>query len=253
MAADPNFAGFIDDYNAAFPDAPIAAGDLTSAELALSIKQGPHSHGRSSQGDLLNHFGLWLANSGRSFLLCRLRPETPIDLNGNGTPDCLDSFAGYNSVFGQLLLGLLAAVVSAADGSYAVNEMGWLLAASTGSAVRPQTLLERSNGFLAARQKIAINVNARYDLTDSVRAFAELKWVDQSTDTGGFSNSFWDLLYGAADNPYLPEFIADVAAGYGGGVALTVDPIYFGAERRTDRETVRAVFGIEGRLRQHGL
>ena len=38
------------------------------------------------------------------------------------------------------------------------------------------------------------------------------------------------------------------AAGYGGGVALTVDPIYFGAERRTDRETVRAVFGIEGAL-----
>ena len=136
-----------------------------------------------------------------------------------------------------------------ADGSYAVNEDGLVAGNFNGfGGTSTDVYLNDQMDFLLPDEKIAINVNARYDLTDSVRAFAELKWVDQSTDTGGFSNSFWDLLYGAADNPYIPEFIADVAAGYGGGVALTVDPIYFGAERRTDRETVRAVFGIEGAL-----
>ena len=247
----PTSQGFIDNYNAAFPDAPITAGDLTSAELALIDQAGsafPRAIFPEATFSITSGYG-WLI-PGDPFSFAGFDPETPIDLNGNGTPDCLDSFAGYNSVFGTASFGVVGGCwYQQADGSYAVNEDGLVAGNFNGfGGTSTDVYLNDQMDFLLPDQKIAINVNARYDLTDSVRAFAELKWVDQSTDTGGFSNSFWDLLYGAADNPYLPEFIADVAAGYGGGVALTVDPIYFGAERRTDRETVRAVFGIEGAL-----
>ncbi|MEM9397632.1 MAG: TonB-dependent receptor, partial [Pseudomonadota bacterium] len=56
----------------------------------------------------------------------------------------------------------------------------------------------------------------------------------------------WDLLFGAADNPFLPEFIRPTAEELG-GVAITIDPIGLGPSTRvTERETFRVVGGIEG-------
>ena len=78
-------------------------------------------------------------------------------------------------------------------------------------------------------------------------AFGEVKYVTQRTSTEARPSSFWDLLFGAPDNPYLPTFIQDVANATG-GVATTIDPILFDATRSTERDTYRIVTGLEGEL-----
>ena len=108
----PTSQGFIDDYNAAFPDAPIAAGDLTSAELALIDQAGsafPRAIFPEATFSITSGYG-WLI-PGDPFSFAGFDPETPIDLNGNGTPDCLDSFAGYNSVFGAASFGVVGRAI----------------------------------------------------------------------------------------------------------------------------------------------
>ena len=62
-------------------------------------------------------------------------------------------------------------------------------------------------------------------------------------------SSFWDLLFGAPDNPFLPDFIRGVA-NETGGVAITIDPLLFDAYRVTQRDTSRIVAGVEGELNQ---
>ena len=103
--------------------------------------------------------------------------------------------------------------------------------------------------FLLPDERIAVNMLGHFDITESTRVFAEAKYVTQELSTAGDPNSFWDLIYGAPDNPFVPQFIRDAAAlnpGWDGGAAITLDPIAFGAVNTTERETVRFVLGLEG-------
>jgi iron complex outermembrane receptor protein len=53
------------------------------------------------------------------------------------------------------------------------------------------------------------------------------------------------LIIGRPDNPYLPAFLQGIAAD-AGGVSITVDPLHFDSVRTTERDTLRAVLGLEG-------
>ena len=83
-------------------------------------------------------------------------------------------------MFGAASFGIVGGCwYQQADGSYAVNEDGLVAGNFNGfGGTSTDVYLNDQMDFLLPDQKIAINVNARYDLTDSVRAFAELKWVD---------------------------------------------------------------------------
>ena len=54
---------------------------------------------------------------GNPFTFDGFDPGIDVDLDGNGTPDCLDSFHAYNSVFG-------AASFGAVGGCWAIDEDG---------------------------------------------------------------------------------------------------------------------------------
>jgi outer membrane receptor protein involved in Fe transport len=69
--------------------------------------------------------------------------------------------------------------------------------------------------------------------------------VKQETDQSGDPNSFWDLILGAPDNPFIPEPFASLAQQTG-GISITPDPHHFGSWNSTERETMRAVIGLEG-------
>ena len=235
---------FIADYTSEFGVAP----SLTAAETAL-IHQAANSPGRSAQArsnfTITSGWGYIIPGNGFNF--SGFDAETPVDLDGNGTPDCLDSFTGYNSSFSRGAFGV-------AGGCWSIQEDGTI------RPVRDHIIASNFNGFggdsytatqeglddiLLPDEKISLNLFAHYDLTDTDTAFVELKYVTQETDAENRPNSFWDLLWGAPDNPFLPEFIRPIAEQTG-GVGLTVDPLHFDSSSVTSRDTWRIVAGLEG-------
>lgn len=177
-------------------------------------------------------------------------PETAIDLDGNGRPDCLDSFSGYNAVFGAASFGVLGGCWNVLqDGSYRPIQDGLVSGNFEGFGGDSYNTLQQQDGYLILpNEKVALNLIGHYDITESMRVFGEMKYVSQETENEAQPSSFWDLLFGAPDNPYLPEFIQPVA-NQTGGVAITLDPIGVGNGRvKNERETIRTVVGIEGYL-----
>jgi outer membrane receptor protein involved in Fe transport len=237
----PNAATFAADYTAQFGTAP----GLTPEETAL-INRAANAPQRavgafrtfpftSGYGQIIPANPFTFADQGR---------DVPIDLDGNGNPDCLDSFTGFNSISG--IVGGCWTVGE--NGSYAPVREGLIASGfqGFGGDAFTQNTNDRSD-ILLPDQRATVNFLSHYDLTDQVTAFGEIKYSTQTTSTEARPSSFWDLLFGAPDNPYLPEFIRDVANATG-GVATTIDPILFDATRSTDRDTYRVVAGIEGEL-----
>ena len=184
---------------------------------------------------------------GNPFTFAGFDPETPIDLDGNGRPDCLDSFTGYNSVFGNASFGAVGGCWNVtADGQYAPVRDGLIAGNFQGFGGDSFNTIQNDRGdVVLPDEKVSVNLLGRYDLTDTAAVFGEVKYVRSETDTDARPSSFWDLLFGAPDNPFLPDFIRPVAADTG-GVAITVDPLLFPNVRETERETIRAVVGLEG-------
>lgn len=240
----PSEADFIANYNDVFGVDP----NLTADELAL-IAQAAAAPQRAVLPGRTFPFtsGYGYIVPGNPFTFVGFDPETPIDLDNNGVPDCLDSFTGYNSVFGAASFGVLGGCWNVTeDGTYRPVQDGLVGNSFQGFGGDSFNTLQNDRGdILLPDDKISVNLLASYDLTDSARVFAELKYVTQETETGGLPNSFWDLLFGAADNPFLPEFIQPVAQATG-GVAITVDPLHFDQFVYTERDTMRGVLGLEG-------
>ncbi len=244
----PSAADFVADYNAAFPGTPIAEGDLNPAEMAL-IMQAANAPQRAVHPEVTFPFtsGYGYVAPGEAFGYGGWDPDTPIDLNNNGTPDCQETFHGYNSVFGAASFGAVGGCWNInADGSYSVIQDGLVAADFQGFGGSSYDVYRNNNfAFLLPDDKISVNVLGHFDMSDSATLYGEAKYVTSETDTTLQSNSFWDLIFGAPDNPFIPEPFASLAQQTG-GISTTVDPVFFDSARKTERETMRAVVGIEG-------
>lgn len=242
----PTSADFIADFTDEFGSAP----SLTAAETAL-IDRAANAPQRAVLPGRTFPFtsGYGYIIPGNPFTSDGFDPETPIDLDGNGNPDCLDSFTGYNSVFGAASFGIVGGCWNvSADGSYAPVRDGLVAGNFQGFGGDSFNALQNQRGdIILPDEKVSLNFLGHYDLTDSMTVFGEVKYVTQETETDARPGSFWDLLFGAADNPFLPAFIQEVANATG-GVAITPDPIFFDRVRKTERDTTRVVVGLEGKF-----
>ncbi|MFT4814280.1 MAG: outer membrane receptor protein involved in Fe transport [Glaciecola sp.] len=235
----PTSASFAQDYTAQFGAAP----SLTSQETALINRAG------SAPQRAVLPFRTFPFTSGygqiipgNPFTFNGFDPETPIDLNNNGNPDCLDSFTGAFAV--DAIIGGCWSVGE--NGSYAPVQEGLIASGFQGFGGDAFTQNRNNKSdILLPDQRATLNFLSHYDLTDQMTVFGELKYSNQTTSTETRPSSFWDLLLGAPDNPYLPDFIQDVANATG-GVAITIDPVLFDATRSTERDTYRFVGGIKG-------
>ena len=124
-----------------------------------------------------------------------------------------------------------------------LNELA-AYAANRFAVVLSKVRNERGN-IVLPDDKATVNIMGNVELNDRASLFGEFKYVTQETGTDIRPSSFWDLLFGAADNPCIPDFLQGVANA-AGGIAITVDPIFFDARSRTERDTLRFVGGIEG-------
>lgn len=242
----PSADEFIAAYTAQFGEIPL----LTDAEMAL-IERAAAAPQRAvlplSNFTITSGYGYIIP--GNPFTFEGFDPETPIDLDGNGTPDCLDSFTGYNSVFGVASFGVVGGCWNVeADGSYRPIRDGIIASNFNGFGGDSFNALQQPNGdILLPDDKLTLTLRGRHDLSTSTALLAELKYVVQQTESEAGPSSFWDLLFGAPDNPFLPDFIRGVA-NKTGGVAITIDPLLFDAYRVTRRDTHRIVLGLEGEL-----
>ena len=236
----PGRDDFIADYTAEFGEAPsLAPAETALFERAASAPQRaalPFSNFTITSG-----YGYIVP--GNPFTFTGFDPETPIDLDGNGNPDCLDSFTGYNSS------GALGGCWNiGADGSYRPIRDDLIASNLNGFGGDSFNALQQPDGdILLPDDKISLNLLGRHDLTGSLTLFGEVKYVAQETEAEARPSSFWDLLPGAPDNPFLPDFIRGVANDTG-GVAITIDPLLFDAAVQTQRDTTRVVAGLEGEL-----
>ncbi|MEM7217634.1 MAG: TonB-dependent receptor [Pseudomonadota bacterium] len=242
--AIPGIDAFQSDYEAQFGVLP----SLTTAEVQLLARAANAPQRAVLPGRTFPFTsGYGYIIPGNPFTFAGFDPETPIDLDGNGTPDCLDSFTGYNSVFGAASFGVVGGCWNVTeDGQYRPVQDGLVSGNFQGFGGDSfNTIQNRRGDVLLPDEKITVNLLGRYDLTETASVFGELKYVTAETDTDARPGSFWDLLFGAPDNPFLPDFIRPVADATG-GVATTIDPLLFPNVRETERETYRAVLGIEG-------
>ncbi|RDV26856.1 TonB-dependent receptor [Alteromonas aestuariivivens] len=242
---NPGHAGFLRNYIDEFGRAPT----LTQAEInLLNSVEGVAPRAVLPYRTFPFTSGYGYILPGNPYTYDGFDAGTNIDLDGNGTPDCLDSFSGYNSSFAPAAFGLLGGCWNVTeDGTYRPIQDGLVAGNFEGFGGDSYNTLQQPEGYLILpNDKLALNLLGHYDLTDSMTLFGELKLVRQSTENESQPTSYWDLLFGAADNPYLPEFIQPLAQETG-GVTITIDPIGVGKGRtETERETLRGVIGIEG-------
>lgn len=241
----PTEAGFIQDYTDEFGNAP----NLTESELAL-FSQAANAPARAVLPFRTFPFtsGYGYIIPGNPYTFAGFDPATNIDLDGNGTLDCLDSFTGYNSSFGAASFGALGGCWNVSEnGTYSPIRDGLVSGNFEGFGGDSFNTVQQQEGYIILPdEKIALNMFGNYDLNDNARVYFEGKYVLQETENESQPTAFWDLLFGAPDNPFLPDFIRPLAQETG-GVAITTDPIGIGRARvQQERETIRLVAGING-------
>jgi outer membrane receptor protein involved in Fe transport len=238
----PSAADFIADYEAEFGTTPT----LTAAEQAL-IDRAQNAPPRAILPGFVFSItsGNGLVIPGNPYTFAGFDPNTPIDLDGNGTPDCLDSFVGYNSVFGAASFGVVGGCwQSQGDGTYLPYNNG--LVAGNFNGFGGDSVFQTNNEFLIVPEdKVSFNLTTDYDLNDNHTVFFEGKYSHQKVQSH-IGQPFFDLLFGAPDNPFIPDVFQDVADA-NGGIAITVDPMFLRDDADEDeRTTYRFVGGIEG-------
>ncbi|MEE4199676.1 TonB-dependent receptor domain-containing protein [Erythrobacter sp.] len=175
-----------------------------------------------------------------------LDPQT--DINSNGISDCLESFTGFNGLFD------FANAFGLAGGCYINTENGLEvvqdgLIASDFNAFGGNQVIFDNNAFLVPEiERFAINILTDYDISDNANVYFEGKYVRQETTFGTVQNSFYDLLFVAPDNPFIPTQLQGVADN-AGGLYITRDPTDLGPNIDENlAETYRFVGGINGEL-----
>ncbi|OUY00081.1 TonB-dependent receptor [Ponticaulis sp.] len=237
-ADTPNFNSIYGSYGGRIPSADDPALDglaLTEAELAL-IARAAGAPARAIVSDP----SYWLtANEGLVAPAFGGRGTNYIDANGNGVPDCQESFSGQ--------IGYLAGCwVTNPDGTISVFQDGLIADGSfLGSGGMGARAAFNQDTLFPATDRNVINLNGHYDFTPTLTGFFEAKYTTSDTEAYSDYDVFYDTLWIYSDNPYIPDALQPVAdtTGY---LLLTKDPIDLNEDTTdTHRETYRFVGGFE--------
>lgn len=232
----PSAANFVSAYTAAFGSAPT----LTSAEQALIDRAAgafPRVIGRFPTFSITSAGGIVVPAD------FSLAPG--VDVDGNGIDDCLDSFVGYNSSFdGAASFGLLGGCWNVLGGGQVVPVQDGLIAGDFnhfgGSGIIPDDLQH----IIAPEDKVALNLNGKYEALPGVTFYGEAKYVVQNVRQQSPYNTYWDLIYIDPANPFIPESLQGVADN-SGGLFITRDHTDLGENiDKVRRETQRYVAGV---------
>jgi len=180
-----------------------------------------------------------------------LAAGTPfMDFNNNGIDDCVESFVGEFFVGGCVVVGDDGSVrpfnPGLVDGDINFDAIGGDGSPQTGAD--HQTLDPEFEQFI-------FNALINFDLTDSTRLFADIKYVQSDTSVTDGTISFEDTINISQQNPFVP---AELQTLMNNIIALNPqfantaqyfmsrDPEDIHNDGVYERETFRIVAGIEG-------
>ena len=165
-----------------------------------------------------------------------------LDVDGDGENDCLQSFVGY--AFRQCYITLPGGGVRPFRDGLVATETNQI-----GSDGVPETANYQS--LIPETERYDVNLLSSFEVSPAARIFIELKYAHtESFATISNVNSFYDLLYIAPDNPFIPA-VLQPEANAAGGLFMSRDFADLPATSTSDRDTYRAVIGVEGELTPH--
>lgn len=239
----PSMEDFIDDYEAEFGETPT----LNPAEQAL-FSRAENALARTviDQPVFSITSGTGFIIPGNPYTFAGFNAENGIDLDANGVDDCLDSFVGYNSSFSAAAFGVVGGCWTVnPDGSLRPVQDGVITGNFNGGG-GDSVFDDSGDPLLAPEERFSFYVTADYELNPNATVFGEISGTFSEVEESVNPSSFWDLLFGAPDNPFLPQELQGLAQDTG-GIAITIDPTIFNPPNDTDqREILRAVAGVEG-------
>lgn len=170
------------------------------------------------------------------------------DIDRDGRSDCTESFTGFNGLFDYNGFGALGGCYIATENGIKVIENDGLIAGNFNAFGGEGNIFDNSGFLIPQTERYGINLLTDFDINDRVNAYFEGKFFRQETVFGTNSNSFYDLLTVAPDNPFIPAVLRPISDA-AGGLFITRDPTDLGPNIDTNiSETYRFVGGFKGSL-----
>ncbi|KWV91095.1 TonB-dependent receptor domain-containing protein [Erythrobacter sp. YT30] len=189
------------------------------------------------------------------------------DNNGNGIPDCDESFVGRN--VGGIIGGCATIVEGGGVQIYQDGLIGRLSNQFGGSGI-PNNF--DVNSLIPETERWSINANFSFEFSDEAELFFEGKYVSSTAEFQAQPNTFYDLLTVRSDNPFItpelqgyvtellgpqlgftnPGYDTQFDNGLTDGFYISRDPSDLGPNRdREEYETWRFVGGLRGAITDH--
>lgn len=211
----------------------------TAAEQALIDRAA------SAPSNILGRYPTFSISSASGLIARADYSPLTADTDGNGVPDCSDSYIG-SVIFRLNFLG--GCVVSTPGGGIRPFEDGIVTGATNqlGGDGAPESWNDVS--LLPQTERYDINLLSRFEFSPAAEVFTELKYVRTNTfSQPGAPNTFYDQLYIAPDNPFIPA-VLQPDADDAGGLIMSRDFYDIPNISRSERDTWRGVVGLRGEL-----
>jgi iron complex outermembrane recepter protein len=167
------------------------------------------------------------------------------DINGNGVPDCNESFVGRTGFGGG------GCYVTTPGGGVRVFQDGIISTAQ--NQFGGDGAVERTNAtsLIPQSERFYGVFRATYDFSDAVKLFIDAKYTRTNTISRNNYNTFYDTLLILPDNPFIPAVLQG-EANAAGGLRVSRDFLDLGPNiQDARRETYRLVGGVRGDLTEH--
>jgi outer membrane receptor protein involved in Fe transport len=219
--------------------ATLFPGGITPAEQAL-VDRAANSPafviGRDPRFAISSNQGLVFRNDFDYF---------SADVNNNGIPDCNESFIGRTGFGGG------GCYVTTPDGGVRPFVDG--IIATGANQFGGDGAVERTNetSLIPGSERLYANLRTSFEFSPAARVWVDGKYVRNETTSRNNYNTFYDSLFIAPDNPFIPAVLrAD--ADEAGGLRISRDFLDLGPGISTaKRQTYRIVGGIEGDITEH--
>ncbi|MEA1618264.1 TonB-dependent receptor [Erythrobacter sp. T5W1-R] len=250
-ATMPNFAnrfrlGGPGPGNTRFPSGPLIPtpaqvatlfpGGITAAEQALVDRAA------NSSAFVIGADPRFAISSNRGLIFRNDFDFFTADTNNNGIPDCNESYIGRTGLGGG------GCLVTNDDGTVRPFRDGII---STGAnQFGGDGAVERTNetSLIPESERIYANLRANFEFSPAAQIWVDAKYVRTNTLSRNNYNTFYDSLFIAPDNPFIPEVLRADAAD-AGGLRVSRDFLDLGPGISTaKRDTYRIVAGIEGEI-----
>lgn len=212
----------------------------TAAEQAL-IDRAANA---TSQAPFLPQPTFSISSASGLFARADYAPLTA-DTDGNGIPDCTDSYIG-SVVFRTNFLG--GCVISLPGGGIRPFRDGLVtgLTNQQGGDGAPETIDAVS--LIPQTERYDANILGTYEFSDALELFVEAKYVHTDTfSQPGAPNTFYDQLFIAPDNPFIPAVLRPDSDD-AGGLIMSRDFYDIPNLSQSDRDTYRIVGGARGAI-----